>query len=79
MASPNRFSVPFCQRVGGTRTFPALQHILNSANVPPPTTGGFLTGELLPAITRTMTFQVIARDNRANGGGINTASSAIDR
>ena len=36
--------------VGGTRTFPSLQYILNNANVPPATTGSFLTGELLPAI-----------------------------
>ncbi len=61
----------------GTRTFPRLQFILNNANIPPNTTDGFLTGELLPAITRTMKFQVIARDNRANGGGIGTAISVI--
>ncbi len=68
---------PYLPAVGGTRTFPSLQFILNNANVPPPTTGGFLTGELLPAISRTMTFQVVARDNRANGGGINTATSVV--
>jgi hypothetical protein len=69
--------VPYLPTVGGTRTFPSLTYILNNANVPPSTTGGFLTGELLPAISRTMTFQVIARDNRANGGGINTATSTV--
>src|SRR5207237_639341 len=53
-------------------------YILNNANVPPATTGGFMTGELLPAVTRTMNFQVIARDNRANGGGINTATSVVN-
>jgi hypothetical protein len=37
-----------------------------------------LTGELLPAITRVMSFQVIARDNRANGGGINTATATVN-
>ncbi len=68
---------PYLPTVGGTRTFPSLQYILNNANVPPATTGGFLTGELLPAIARTMTFQVVARDNRANGGGINTATSVV--
>ena len=68
---------PYSPTVSGTRTFPSLQYILNNANVPPATTGGFLTGELLPAITRTMVFQVIARDNRANGGGINTATSTV--
>lgn len=68
---------PFLPASGPSRTFPALEHILNSANVPPATTGGFLTGELLPAIARTMNFQVIARDNRANGGGINTATATV--
>jgi Metallo-peptidase family M12 len=61
----------------GTRTFPSLQYILSNANVPPATTnlGGFfyLTGELLPAISRTMIFQVVARHNNA----INTAQSAV--
>lgn len=61
----------------GTRYFPSLEYILNNANVPPSTTGGFMTGELLPAITRTMNFQVIARDNRADGGGINTATATL--
>ncbi len=68
---------PYLPDVGGTRTFPSLQYILNNANVPPATNGIFLTGELLPAISRTMTFQVVARDNRANGGGINTATSTV--
>lgn len=68
---------PFLPTASGTRTFPRLTHILNSANVPPATTGGFLTGEILPAITRTMTFQVIARDNHPGTGGINTATSFV--
>jgi hypothetical protein len=52
-----------------SRTFPRLQYILNNANVPPPTTGGFLTGEVLPSTARTMNFRFTARDNRAAGGG----------
>ena len=68
---------PFLPTSGPSRTFPALQHILSTANVPPSTTGGFLTGELLPAISRTMTFQVVARDNRGGGGGINTAAATV--
>ena len=65
-------------QASGTRFFPALQYIRNNANVPPNTTSGFMTGELLPAITRTMNFQVVVRDNRANGGGINTATSTVN-
>ena len=62
-----------------TRYFPRMQHILNDANVPPATyDGGLLTGEILPAITRVMTFQVVARDNRANAGGINTATATVN-
>ena len=72
---------PYLPTVSGTRTFPSLQYILNNANVPPATfscsAGTCLTGELLPSISRAMTFQVIARDNRANGGGINTATSVV--
>ena len=69
---------PYLPTAGGTRTFPSLQYILNNANVPPTFLGGFLVGELLPAITRTMTFQVVARDNRANAGGINTATAVVN-
>ncbi len=66
----------------GTRSFPSLQYILNNANVPPASYDcSFgtlcLTGELLPAIARTMIFRVVARDNRAGGGGINTADSQV--
>jgi hypothetical protein len=60
-----------------SRTFPQNQFILNNANIPPGTTGGFMTGELLPSIARTMNFQVIARDNRVGGGGINTATATV--
>jgi hypothetical protein len=59
------------------RTFPRDQFILNNANVPPNTTSGFMTGEILPSIARTMNFRVIARDNRAGGGGINTANVQV--
>jgi hypothetical protein len=60
----------------GTRFYPSLNYINNNTNVPPATyscaTGNCLVGERLPQITRTMVFQVVARDNRAGGGGINT-------
>ena len=72
---------PYLPTESPTRYFPSLQYILNNANVPPSTytCSGFtcLTGELLPAITRTMNFQVVARDNRLNGGGINTATVQV--
>ena len=68
---------PYLPTSSPTRFFPSLQYILNNANVPPSSTNGFLTGELLPAISRTMVFQVVARDNRANGGGISTATTNV--
>jgi len=68
---------PFLPTATGTRVFPRLTHILSNANVPPTNTGAFMTGELLPSITRTMTFQVVVRDNHPNTGGINTATSLI--
>jgi hypothetical protein len=74
---------PYLPSTSGVRYFPSLTYILNNANVPPPTSGSCpssacLTGELLPAITRAMIFQVVARDNRANGGGINTATATVN-
>ena len=60
-----------------SRTFPTMQYVLGNASIPPSTTGRFLTGELMPSIARTMNFQVIARDNRANGGGINTTTATV--
>ncbi len=74
---------------GATRTFPSLPFILNNANVPPSTfsgtnpvgtvcsSGNCLTGELLPTISRTMQFQLTTRDNRAGGGGIRSAQTAV--
>ena len=67
----------YLPQTNGTRTFPSQQYVLNNANVPPSTTGTLMTGEILPAITRTMNFQVIARDNKAGGGGVNTATVQV--
>jgi len=63
------------------RTFPSLQYILNNANLPPATyqcgTATCSTGEELPSMNRTMKFQVVARDNRAGGGGISDAGIQV--
>ncbi len=76
--SPRPIFRSYNPTTSGTRFFPSLQYIRNNANVPPNTTGGAMTGELLPSITRTMVFQVVARDNRVNGGGINSNSSTVN-
>jgi hypothetical protein len=68
---------PYLPNTNGVRYFPSLQYILSNANIPPAQNFGFMTGELLPAITRTMNFQVIARDNRLSGGGVNTATVQV--
>ena len=57
-----------------SRTFPSLTYILNNANIPPATLGGFQSGESLPAISRTMNFRVTARDQRF---GVNDSGVAI--
>ncbi len=53
-----------------SRTFPSLTYILNNANDPPDTVGGFQTAEELPRIGRSLNFRVMIRDNRAGGGGV---------
>jgi hypothetical protein len=64
-----------------SRTFPKWQYILNNANVPPTSynCGGLtcLTGEILPAITRVLNFEITVRDNHASGGGMTTAYTQV--
>ena len=67
----------FPPTTNSTRTFPSLTYILNNGNVPPATVGGFATGEFLPTTSRTMTYRVTVRDNRAGGGGSNYASTTV--
>src|SRR5207244_8932236 len=57
-----------------SRTFPSLTYILNNANVPPATVGGFQTAENLPSVSRTMNFRATVRDQRF---GVNDSSVAI--
>jgi Metallo-peptidase family M12B Reprolysin-like len=66
------------------RTFPSLRYILNNSNAPPATaplagtvSPDYMVGEVLPSTARTMNFRVTVRDNRAGGGGINDASTAV--
>ncbi len=67
-----------------TRTFPSLKYILNNGNTPPVNydcgrgaAEPCITGEDLPSMTRTMKFQVVARDNRAVGGGVSADMAQV--
>src|SRR5436190_4750477 len=67
-----------------SRTFPSWRYILNNANVVPATaplegTAGpsWMAGEVLPNASRTLSFHVTVRDNRAGGGGTNEATTVL--
>jgi len=51
-----------------SRTFPQLSDILNNTQT---------LGEILPSYGRTLNFRLTARDNRANGGGVEYASMSM--
>ena len=62
------------------RTFPQMQYVL-AGNLPltyQAPRGTFLVGESYATTTRTMNFRVTARDNRANGGGVNSGAMQIN-
>jgi hypothetical protein len=54
------------------RTFPALEYILNNANIPMST-----VGECLPSVARKLNFRFIARDNNVNAGGIDIQNLTV--
>lgn len=59
----------FLPTTSSSRTFPRLQDILS---------GTATFGESLPTRTRTMTFRLTARDDRAGGGGVDWAATTVD-
>lgn len=54
-------------KTGHTRTFPNMAYVLNNSNA-----GGENSGEDLPQAGRTIKFRLNVRDNKANGGGIDS-------
>ncbi|MFT5886864.1 MAG: hypothetical protein ACI9IP_003335 [Arcticibacterium sp.] len=66
----NSITAPlFRSRIGSSssRTFPAMNFILNNANVPADN-----EGEALPQVARTMNFRLTVRDNKVGGGGVDS-------
>lgn len=55
-----------------SRTFPDIKFVLNNANNPPDN-----EGEALPQVSRTMNFRLTVRDNKANGGGVDSDEVTI--
>ncbi|RPD46945.1 T9SS C-terminal target domain-containing protein [Hymenobacter sediminis] len=58
----------FTPTTSPTRTFPRLTDLINNTQT---------VGERLPTYGRRLTFRLVARDNRAGGGGINYDSMQV--
>lgn len=70
----------FAPTTSPSRTFPQMQYVL-AGNLPLTYQANgrtYLVGESYPTTTRTMNFRVTARDNRANGGGVNSGAMQIN-
>lgn len=70
----------FAPTASPARTFPQMQYVL-AGNLPltyQAARGTFLVGESYATTTRVMNFRVTARDNRANGGGVNSGAMQIN-
>lgn len=59
----------FTPVTSGTRTFPKLSSLLNNTQV---------IGEIMPTYTRSLTFRLVARDNKVGGGGFGWGSRSIN-
>ncbi len=64
----------FRSRIGSSpsRTFPAMNFILNNANDPADN-----EGEDLPQVARTMNFRLTVRDNATGGGGVDSEALVV--
>jgi uncharacterized repeat protein (TIGR01451 family) len=58
----------FSPTLGPSRTFPAYSNVLNNT---------VMSGEGFPAVSRTMQFRVVARDNKAGGGGVSYSDTSV--
>ena len=59
----------FAPTTNPVRTLPRLSNLL---------AGTTAFGEILPTTTRTLNWRVVARDNRANGGGVEVADTTLN-